>query len=484
VGGEHQVFQVPGQDLSPPESGPHLSLIALTYSKLAVRQRLTFKPNPKGENSAPVVFQHDPNGELLEFVLDLRSLTPISVSPLSPIKEEEDPVDGSKTFEVETKSEKTIRQQKGMIDTWVDDDDHVVTEQDQHPLELYAQLTDDEFLYVQELQRVYDESRCYFVQWILGKETKELVNSARISAIQQGKNFTWSQTRLEILKSLTDVTLTARFLALSRLKRKNGSTAKVWISQVLTRRALVEDTKLPTPIILPQTLYLELTVGQMSAQETTLFECPCIGGDLNVRDRSGNLRWTLERLRATIDRCSNPPQFRGVKTPITELLEQEVTKALPPKNSNTNAQQDKDKKRLNNRATEKATTPNPKSASKRPAHELPSSLPVGLKRPDLTATVDGKLIASEFQRQLFDDIKHGNCVRCHAKDHARSTCKEPVGRWEAKFDKNKDKYWAGTLKWQQKAQEEKKGTPKVTPAPTLVPTQAKSQTPSRTQIPG
>jgi hypothetical protein len=89
------------------------------------------------------------------------------------------------------------------------------------------QLTDDEFLYVQELQRVYDESRCYFFQRILGKETKELVNSARISALQQGKAFTWSHVRHEILKSLADVTLTARFLALSRLKMKNGSTAKL-----------------------------------------------------------------------------------------------------------------------------------------------------------------------------------------------------------------------------------------------------------------
>jgi hypothetical protein len=179
------------------------------------------------------------------------------------------------------------------------------------------------------MQRVYDESRCYFVQWILGKETKELINSARISAIQQGKKFTWSHTRLEILKSLTDVTLTARFLALSRLKRKNGSTAKIWISQVLTHRALLEDSKLPTPITLPETLYLELTVGQMSAQETTLFECPCIGDDQNARDRSGNLRWTLERLRVTIDSCSNPPQFRGVKSHIYELLELFLTKALP-----------------------------------------------------------------------------------------------------------------------------------------------------------
>ena len=33
-----------------------LSLIALTFSKQAVQQRLTFKPNSKGENTAPVVF--------------------------------------------------------------------------------------------------------------------------------------------------------------------------------------------------------------------------------------------------------------------------------------------------------------------------------------------------------------------------------------------------------------------------------------------
>jgi hypothetical protein len=135
---------------------------------------------------------------------------------------------------------------------------------------LYCQLTDDEFIYVQELQRVYDEARCCFVQWVLGKETKELVNSARISAAQQGKGFTWIHVRLEILKSLTDVTLTARFLALSRLKRKSGSTAKLWICQVMTRRALLEDPRLPTPVMLPETLYLELTVGQMSAQEIPL----------------------------------------------------------------------------------------------------------------------------------------------------------------------------------------------------------------------
>jgi hypothetical protein len=106
-----------------------LSLIALTYSKLAGQQRLTFKPNPKGENSAPVVFQHDPNGDLVEFVLDLRSLSPIAMTPLLPIKEDdEDKLEASKTFEVETQSEKAAGQQKSIVDEWVKDEDHRVTD--------------------------------------------------------------------------------------------------------------------------------------------------------------------------------------------------------------------------------------------------------------------------------------------------------------------------------------------------------------------
>ncbi len=200
------------------------------------------------------------------------------------------------------------------------------------------------------------------MQWLLSKKTKELVNGARISAVQRGKKFTWKHTRAEILKSLTDVTLTAHFLALARLKRKNGSTAKVWISQVLTRRALLEDPRLPSPITLPESLYLELTVGQMSNQETTLFECPCIGDDLNAKDRSGKSRFSLERLRVIVEQCSNSPQFRGVKTPITELLEQESTK------THTKEPRDKkddrnNKRKLNARANEKKDTKSDKTPS-------------------------------------------------------------------------------------------------------------------------
>jgi hypothetical protein len=425
------------------------------------------------------VFQHDPDGELIPHVLDLRTLSPISIPAIK--EDPEDKQDGEtfKTFELESPREKTTRQQKTIVDNWIDDIDHPVTQKDRHPLELYAQLTDDEFLYVQELQRVYNESRCYFVQWLLSKETKELVNGTRISAVQRGKRFTWKHTRAEILKSLTDVTLTARFLALSRLKRKNGSTAKFWISQVLTRRALLEDPRLPAPIHLPESLYLELTVGQMSNQETTLFECPCIGDDLNAKDRSGNPRFTLERLRGIVEQCSNPSQFRGVKPPITNLLEEPKINPKDPRDKKDDKDKD-NKRKLNARANEKKDDKSNKPLQ-RPAHELPASFPKGLKRPDLTATVDGKLIASEFRQKLYDDIRHGNCVRCHAKGHARASCKEPAGKWEKKFDKAKEAYWNGTLKYQQKALAEKNPTKspdktKSTTPPTLVQKDSRRQT--------
>ncbi len=81
----------------------------------------------------------------------------------------------------------------------------------------------------------------------------------------------------------------------------------------MTRRAMLEDPKLPAPIHLPETLYLEITVGQLSAQETTIFDCPCIGDDLDKKDRAGKHIWTIEKLKRVVDQCSNPPAFRGVR---------------------------------------------------------------------------------------------------------------------------------------------------------------------------
>ena len=104
-----------------------LSLIALTYSKQAVQQRLTFKPNPKGENSAPVVFQYDKDGDLLTLALELRQVpslppedgptpkkTPASKAFKTPRGDDEDDLQDevSSTFEVETRAERNFKQRK------------------------------------------------------------------------------------------------------------------------------------------------------------------------------------------------------------------------------------------------------------------------------------------------------------------------------------------------------------------------------------
>jgi hypothetical protein len=139
----------------------------------------------------------------------------------------------SRAFASETPANEEARKfkkQQEIISEWISDPDHVATDTCRHILELYAQLNDSEFSYVTDLHLIYDETRCLFLQWVLGKEIKELVNSARISAIQAGKKFTWKHAKAEVLHSLTDVTLTARFFALARLRRQQGTTAKLWIS--------------------------------------------------------------------------------------------------------------------------------------------------------------------------------------------------------------------------------------------------------------
>jgi hypothetical protein len=237
-----------------------LSQIALKHVQSAVHQRLTLKPNAKGENRAPVVFQYDSGGDYLPWAAKLLDAAR-NPNGLSETFAEVEPVDG------DLKPEETLRttrfstpasvaskvpagvqrKQQAMLDEWIADPNNPLKEKDRPMMELYAQLTEDELVYVHELQKCYDEARCYFNQWILSKETKELVNSAQISAVQAGCPFSWKQCREEILKSLTDVTLTTRFLALSRLRRKPGSSAKLWVSQVLTRRALLVQSPCQNP---------------------------------------------------------------------------------------------------------------------------------------------------------------------------------------------------------------------------------------------
>ena len=229
-----------------------LSSIALEWAKGYVRQRQTFKMNTKGENMAPLAFQSDPDGTYLELAVQLRNFGANaqdeeegSMAIVESADTTESSPERTKTAKLPARSSETpfapsetparmeeikFKRQQEVIEAWIKDPRHVADAACRHALELYAQLTDSEFLYVSDLQSTYDEARCFFLQWVLGKEIKELVNSARISAVQAGRKFTWVHARAEVLRSLTDITYTVRFLALARLKRQPGTAAKLWIS--------------------------------------------------------------------------------------------------------------------------------------------------------------------------------------------------------------------------------------------------------------
>jgi hypothetical protein len=193
----------------------------------------------------------------------------------------------------------------------------------------------------------------------------------------------------------------------------------------------------------------------MSAQETTVFDCSSIGDDQSAKDHRGRAKYSLARIKQSIDDCSNPPHYRGVKTPVTDILDQAPPTLTKEKRDQTKEQSRKEAPKVENTAKEKRdqTKPTPNSAhlARRPDHEQPSKLPAGLKRPDLEALVDGNKIASEVQRQLYDDIKRGYCTRCHKGGHIRKDCKEPKTKWEEKFDKEKIQYWDSVVKWQARA---------------------------------
>ncbi len=432
-----------------------LSSIALEWAKSYVRQRQTFKMNTKGENMAPLAFQSDPDGIYHDLAIQLRNVTvedPVEDESGMAIVESAETTEDSPKRPAMSKTarggetpfappatparleEIEFKKQQEILTSWIDNPRHAADASCRHALELYAQLNDSEFLYVSDdLQTTYDEARFFFLQWVLGKEIKELVNSARISSDQAGKKFAWIHARAEVLRSLTDITYTVRFLALARLKRQTGTAAKLWISQVLTRKALLEEPKLPAPITLPEALYLEIIVGQMSAQETTVFDCPSIGDDLSAKDGRGRAKHTLERIKRSINDCSNPPHFRGVKTPVTDIMDQTEPKIPKEKRDQTKPNGNKTTPDKDRKPRDQTKNPTKTHLARRPDHEQPSKFPLPVsKGPTLMRSWTGI--------RLLVDIKRGQCTRCHKGGHVRRDCKEPQEKWEEKFDKEKEKY--------------------------------------------
>ena len=285
-----------------------LSTIAMTFTKKEVKTRLSFETNEHGQSVAPTVFALDPNGNLLLYANELRQER----------KSASDSKDSKKSLDL------ALAKQEQQMNEWIKNADDCVEESDKKTLLHYVDLTDSEFLYVQELVRVYDHARCYFVQWVVDSETKAIINGARLAAVHTGKEYTWEHTELDILQPLVDISIVARLMSLLNEKRPHGSLAQLWVAGRIAIRAILEDTKAPERLVLGETIYLTLTVGQMSDNELNLMKIPAIGDELYAKEADNKPTWTLLRIKTQVQGCMKPPKYKGANTPVTKLLEKQT----------------------------------------------------------------------------------------------------------------------------------------------------------------
>jgi hypothetical protein len=268
-----------------------ISGLALTWTKREVKTRQTFKASTTGENVAPLVFQLDADADWLSAATTLRGLKKTKFSQ----KGLDTPDLVSPTMQAE------------LIQTWLDDPQHPVTEAARPVLLHYCELNDSEMLYVKELLRVYDAARCYFVQWVINDEFKALVNGARQSALSKSLPFTWVHVEKEILTTLLDLQTMARLLQFANRRRPADTSAKLWASTRIAERAQMEDHLSPTPIELPESLWLTAVVGHMSDLELNTIGLPTIADELNDLDDNDEPKWTLDKLKNAIEACTKPP---------------------------------------------------------------------------------------------------------------------------------------------------------------------------------
>jgi hypothetical protein len=189
-----------------------LRIIALEYAKTIVRQRQTFRSNSKAKNIAPLTFEYDPDGEFALVAAVLRAKR----APSKPAEEEAKAEDGKSerkeddldslaginpatdpphSSDVEDATPADLTFQNTLLDAMTQEAESGVGKKDKKIVQMYLSLNASEFLYVRELQRAYDETRCYFCQWFVTKEMKELINSARLTHLNAGMYFDLRSTR-------------------------------------------------------------------------------------------------------------------------------------------------------------------------------------------------------------------------------------------------------------------------------------------------
>jgi len=276
------------------------------------------------------------------------------------------------------------------------------------------------------------------------------------------------------MPELADLTAATRLACFVMTSRPPKQPAKLWINHQLATRALLEcpttDPHHPTePITLPEWIYLEFTLGQLTDEELRAFKLPGLGENLLEKKGDGGMRWTMGELQTSVNAVVHPPPVTRRETPITKLVYL-LSNPLKPRERGDNWQPrqdslprprprwDKQSRGQESRTPGKGGGSKPRDGrdrrpppnqDRRPPsrgtklpHEDPRNFPSDLSRPVPGAlNPDGSTMSSARQATLYDDCSASRCTRCHQPGHPRTSCTSKPEPWGKSFDSRGHAYW-------------------------------------------
>jgi len=197
------------------------STICYDWTKVQVKDRLTFRTAATTEQIAPRVFSNDRDGHYFPYAEYLRTLT--------------------NGFNVRDEAA-----QVAQIQAWIYDPQTIVKDlEGAELLTQYCALGADEFTYVRELLEVYDRARCYWIHLMVSEDINKLIKSRKIKATNDNEVFKWAQVEATILSQLTNVNTSVKIVKSSLRVRKKKSKATIWVAERMADRAVLERPPVP-----------------------------------------------------------------------------------------------------------------------------------------------------------------------------------------------------------------------------------------------
>jgi hypothetical protein len=388
---------------------------------------------------AQAVFAQDRNGKLVEYINELRTIN---------LDREDDDAE-----ELERNAANLALARTALMEQWLLDEDHALTEKDRPTVAMGSLMTFVEYDVYTTLLRVYDHARSHFIFEICEEPVRRFLNATRIryEDEEDAERMPWSLYRTTLLERMQNSSVIDGLISYILKPRENGCPIGLWVAERIAERRLLNEDG----IELSEDTWLELVLAFITNEEKQTLQVPAREKRPEYDENRGytviSLQETLARFDPSTFRkfqqsfCRDPVALRVVN--IAGLVTLPAKKA-PPRAAGKGRGSPFSHGPTESHAIELESHAITRDKPVTPKFDQKASLPGKNGRPD--EEVYSKFKANGLRRRIWDAIVAGKCVRC-GEGHLRVACTKARACWEDDFEK--DNFFLPK-------QEDKKGTGK------------------------